>query len=388
MNRRRALQRTAAAISAATTVSSRSLAQQAPAKTMRLIVSSAPGTPPDIVGRLIADRLLTVVSEPLIVENKPGAIGTMGLRLVARAEPDGPGHWHVLDAVSGRAEPACEHAVRQSHIGSALLTRAAGIEAVHVPYQGASSVVAIMSGQVDMYLGPAATLAALIESGKLRVLATAAPQRVAAYPGAPTLVELGYSRVELTDWLGVVAPFATPSSVVQKLAGVIGNASGDESVRRQFEGLGLAPVKMDRGTFTKFFHAECLRWNKLIREAGIGEPTHLSRSLRASRTPLFRRGCRPMAAPRGTGLVDSKRVTLAAVNPPVVSVGLWPGPARHVMSASGRCPAHCRHRACNVGCAWQSCRPAARGAPHRYGTGDKSAPVAHVCQRLDVRVST
>ena len=126
-----------------------------------------------------------------------------------------------------------------------------------------------MSGQVDMYLGPVATLAALIESGKLRVLATAAPQRVAAYPNVPTLAELGYSGVELTDWLGVVAPSATPSSVVQKLAGVIGTASSDEPIRRQLEALGLAPTQMDRATFMKFFHAEFLRWNKLVREAGI-----------------------------------------------------------------------------------------------------------------------
>ncbi len=301
--------------------SSRSLAQQAPAKATRLIVSSAPGTPPDIVGRLIADRLLTASAEPVIVENKPGAIGTLGLRVVARAEPDGrvigmfstpflvapsllasmpfdierdlapiaivaTGYALLVVPAASPARSVQELIAlaksksgglvyasggngTPSHIGSALLARAAGIDAVHVPYQGASSVVAIMSGQVDMYLGPVATLAALIESGKLRVLATAAPQRVAAYPSVPTLVESGYPGVELTDWLGVVAPFATPSSVVQKLASVIGSSSSDESIRRQLEALGLAPAQMDRATFMKFFHAEYLRWNKLVREAGI-----------------------------------------------------------------------------------------------------------------------
>jgi len=122
---------------------------------------------------------------------------------------------------------------------------------------------------VDMYLGPVATLASLIEAGKLRVLATAGSKRLAAYPNVPTLVELGYAGVELTDWLGVVAPQATPVPVVRKLALVIGDAVHDASIQQRLGMMGLTPADMDRAAFVAFFREEYLRWNRLVREAGI-----------------------------------------------------------------------------------------------------------------------
>jgi tripartite-type tricarboxylate transporter receptor subunit TctC len=120
-----------------------------------------------------------------------------------------------------------------------------------------------------MYLGPVATLASLIEAGKLRVLATAGSKRLAAYPNVPTLVELGYAGVELTDWLGVVAPQATPVPVVRKLALVIGDAVHDASIQQRLGMMGLTPADMDRAAFVAFFREEYLRWNRLVREAGI-----------------------------------------------------------------------------------------------------------------------
>lgn len=320
MNRRDALLRAAGAL-AAGMPPARSPAQASATRGTRLIVSSAPGTPPDLVGRLVAERLQLATSEPVIVENKPGAIGTIGLREVASAPPDGRvigmfstpflvapsllasmpfdierdlapvaivARSHALLVVPA-ASPArsVQDLVAQakakpgglvyasggngtpSHMASALFVRAAHIEAVHVPFQGASSTAAVVGGQVDMYIGPVATLAALVASGRLRVLATAAPQRLAAFPGVPTLVELGYAGVELTDWLGLVAPQATPLPTLQRLAGVISDALRDEAMRQRLDSLGLAPTEMDRPAYLAFFRAEYRRWNRLVREAGI-----------------------------------------------------------------------------------------------------------------------
>lgn len=321
VNRRRVLQ-FAAAVATTGRATTANASESTPAsRTLRVIVSSAPGTPPDSVGRLVAERWQAATAEPVIAENYPGAIGTIGLRLLANAPPDGrvigvfstpylvapslltsmpldierdlvpialvatgspllvvptsSTARSVQELLAGaRAAPgslfyASGGNGTPSHIASALLVQAAAVEATHVPYQGATTVVAVVSGQVGMYLGPASTLAPLIEAGKLRLLATAAPQRMTSYPNTPTLVELGYRGVQFTDWIGLVAPSATATATVGDLARVVETALHNSSVKKRLESMGLAPSEMDASAFTAFFHAEYARWNRLVRVAGI-----------------------------------------------------------------------------------------------------------------------
>jgi len=157
-----------------------------------------------------------------------------------------------------------------SHLALTLLQRRAGVNLVHVPYKGGpASVNAVLAGDVDMSVGGAQVLRPHIAAGKLRVLAATSPRRIAAFPDLPTLIELGYPGVELSDWQGVVAPAGTPREVIDRLHLEIAKILALQETRHTLEALGMEPAGMGPDEFAAYLHLEIARWNKVVREAGL-----------------------------------------------------------------------------------------------------------------------
>ena len=293
-----------------------------PARPIRLIVPSTAGSPADLTGRVFSDRLATALAQPVIVDNRPGATGIIGLEAVAKTAADGytlavlamphvvvPSlvqqmpydiekdlatvslvlwSYNVL-AVPARsplksvadviaAAKAKPGAVKfssggngtPSHLAGELLRRHANVTVTHIPYKGgALAVLAAVGAEVEFVIGAIGPLSAHLKSGNLRALATAAPWRIAAYPELPTFGELGYPGVEIRDWHGFVTTARTPAKVIARLSTEIARIAAMPEVKQRIESLGLEPAAMGPREFEAHIHSESRKWGKLVRDAGI-----------------------------------------------------------------------------------------------------------------------
>jgi tripartite-type tricarboxylate transporter receptor subunit TctC len=293
-----------------------------PTKPIKLISPSTAGSSGDLVARVVSDRLAAALGQPVLVENRPGATGIIGLGAVAQSAPDGytlgvmsmphvvvPSlvskmpydtekdlapvalvNWsyNVLTVRAGSrlnslaeviaAAKAKPGAVKYSsggngtpsHLAGELLGREASVDLTHVPYKGGTAaVLAAVSGEVDFVVGPIGPLSPQVKSGKLRALATSSPHRIAAYPELPTFVELGYPGVQMRDWQGFVAPARTPASVIARLHAEIAKIAALPEVKQRIESLGLEPAAMGPKEFAAHIQSEFRKWGKLIRDVGI-----------------------------------------------------------------------------------------------------------------------
>ena len=293
-----------------------------PERTIRLIVPTVPGTPPDTVARIIGDRLAHKLGQAVVVENRPGAIGTIGLNAVARSAPDGytlgmialpyivapallrhvpydterdlapvtlvAWNYAVLAVRADSKFDSVEHLIRAakaqprslsyssngngtpSHLAAELFKREAGIEAVHVPYKGAvAAVTALLAGEVDFGFAASEALLPQVRSGKLRALATDAPHRLVAFADVPTMTELGFPHVDISDWQGIVAPAGTPRPIIDRLNEAIANALSDAQIRGRLESFGMEPAALGAHRFAQHLRVEIERWSHLVRDAHI-----------------------------------------------------------------------------------------------------------------------
>ena len=289
---------------------------------IKLIVPTAPGTIPDVTARLVGERLAPLLGQPIVVENRPGAIGTIGLNAVAKAPPDGytlgvltttylaavnliphmpydpekdlspigvvAWNYQILCVRSGlpvrsipelialaKSKPgALKYSTpgnaTPSHLGMKLFEQQTGTELVHVPYKGGSAAVtALLRGDVDIFLTGVLTIEPHVKSGAVRKIATIAPQRLAASPELPTLVELGFPDLEYTDWQSIVAPAGTPPEVIERLRAALADIVARPEVKEllqqwSMEPAGLGPVELKR-----LIHSEIQRSGRLIHEAHI-----------------------------------------------------------------------------------------------------------------------
>lgn len=294
-----------------------------PVRPIRLIVPTTPGGPPDVVARVIGEKLAAALGQPVVIDNRPGASGAIGLGALAKAVPDGytlgvigmpfiavtPSliaklpydtikdftpialvAWNYNILVVPAASPA--RSVAQliavtkakpgtlrfssggngtpAHLVAELLKREAKIEILHVPYKGAPAAVgALLTGEADLMIGFVGALSAYIKADRLRALATSAPQRIAAYPELPTFVELGYPQVVMRDWQGVFAPTGTPRSIIDRLQMEIARATGTASVKERLEALGLELSGVGSQQAVTQIKSDVQQWSQLIRDLGI-----------------------------------------------------------------------------------------------------------------------
>ena len=298
-------------------------AQRYPSQPVRIIASAPPGTPVDIRARWVAEQLGPALGQPVVVENKGGAGGNIGMEAAARSAPDGHTlaivhqgtlaiNPHVyarvgydplgdfapvtrlLDAplllavqpefparsVADLVQLAKEQPGRLSygsagagtppHMAGELFRRAAGMEVVHVPYKGAAAALAdLLGGRLAYTIDSAVIQGPQVRAGKLRALAVTSLERLATLPDVPTMSEAGFPGFHYVAWMGVAAPAATPPAIIERLNAELVKALRTREAREWFEAQGAVPVGDTPQQFAAFIRAEHAKWGTVVREAGI-----------------------------------------------------------------------------------------------------------------------
>jgi tripartite-type tricarboxylate transporter receptor subunit TctC len=296
---------------------------RAQGRPIRLVVPFTPGGSTDILARALAPKLAAALGQNVIVDNKPGAGGSLGAAEVANAAADGQtllmGHigtlavnvslypklsydpvksftpvaWVarvpnvlVVNAASGmlslkdlvaRAKASPGHLSYSSggngsaaHISFEYFKLRAGIFMAHIPYRGtAPSVTDLISGQVDATFTGTPAVLPHIRSGRLRALAVSSPQRIAALPETPTVAESGYPGFEADQWYGIVAPAGTPPAVVGRLNAEINKALALPDVAQQLAAEGAAPMPGLPQAFGELVAREIPRWREVIKAGNV-----------------------------------------------------------------------------------------------------------------------
>jgi tripartite-type tricarboxylate transporter receptor subunit TctC len=294
-----------------------------PNKPIRIVLTFPAGGPSDIITRGIGQKLTEAWGQPVIVDNRPGAGGNIGMDLVAKALPDGytlvgssfgplvispfvyaklpydpvkdltpitlaAASWFILVAhpsvpattvkeliALAKAKPgsityASSGNATPSHLAGALLQSAAGITLTHVPYKGGAPVVpALVSGEAQIAIESPSVLVPQVKAGKLRALAVARPDRSALLPTVPTMKEAGLPGVEVGSWYGFHAPAGTPKPIIDKLHAEMTKAMKTPELRERFAGVGADTVANTPAQFSAFIDAELKKWGQVIRTAGV-----------------------------------------------------------------------------------------------------------------------
>jgi tripartite-type tricarboxylate transporter receptor subunit TctC len=297
-------------------------AQTYPSRAITLVVPFPPGGSTDVAGRILADRMASVLGQPVIVENVGGAGGSIGVGRVARASPDGYtidiGQWdtHVASViynpnydlktafapiglisinpqllVARKAFPALDldslvawmkahpgdaklvNQVAAAQVGGLLLQKLTGTKLLFVPYRGAGpGMTDLLSGQVDLMIAQAAVMMPQVRAGTIKALVNLSPQRSASIPDIPASDEAGVRGLYISGWFGLFAPRAVPSDVIVKLNGAMVQALAEPALQKRFTELGLDIPSREQQTpegLAAFHKAEVEKWWPLIEAAAI-----------------------------------------------------------------------------------------------------------------------
>lgn len=289
---------------------------------VRLIVASAPGGNPDLMGRLVAEPLAAALGQAVVVENRAGASGNIGAQAAGQARPDGntllfgmvnhainmslfanSGYDFVRDfepiaqlylipnvllvanalAVRNVAELVAMARERPGqlnfassgvgttlHLGGELFRQLANIDIVHVPYRGSAEAHQdLQAGRVHMIFDNLPPSIARIESGAVRALAITSPTRSPRLPDVPTVGEAGFPQLEMLIWGGVFAPSRTPAPVMARLKAELDRITQTPAFQQRLAQLGSLPVGRDHEAFKRFIVAETDRWRGVVERAGI-----------------------------------------------------------------------------------------------------------------------
>jgi tripartite-type tricarboxylate transporter receptor subunit TctC len=278
-----------------------------------VIVPFPPGGGADALARLMAPKLTGIWKQQVIVENKPGASGHIGADLVAQSAPDGytllmsstasltERNVHQFAPVTlvsaspyvlttslktrpssvkelisyakenpGKLTFASSGTGAASHLAGELFKSMAKVDLLHVPYKGTGQAVTdLLAGQVDLLFAPAQSVIQHVKAGKLKALATTGTRRAETLPELPTVAESGLSGYEAVGWFGVLAPAATPPSLVVKLNKDLVSVLGDPDLRKRAADLGADIMGDKPDEFARFIRDDQAKWSKLMREAGI-----------------------------------------------------------------------------------------------------------------------
>ncbi|HUQ74130.1 MAG TPA: tripartite tricarboxylate transporter substrate binding protein [Burkholderiales bacterium] len=302
--------------------SSAAMAQAYPSKTVKFVMPAAAGSSPDRVSRLLAEKLGVLWNAPVIVENRPGATGTVGSEYVMRSAPDGhtalfaftsviqapalmPKVPYDIEkdfaAVSLVAYAAVALAVRADspyrtladllaaarnpaaplaygtfgagstyHIYGETLARAAKAHMVMVPYKGeALAMTDLLGGQIPSTWASIGLASPHVQSGRVRALAVAHTRRSPALPDVPTFTELGYPQLGTVSWFGVLVPAATPRAVVEKLSADINRVMALPEVAEPLARIGIEPAGTTPERFAEVLRVDAPKWRQMIQDAGI-----------------------------------------------------------------------------------------------------------------------
>jgi tripartite-type tricarboxylate transporter receptor subunit TctC len=298
-------------------------AEDYPNKPIRLVVPFPPGGPNDIIGRVVGQKMQELLGQTIVIDNRPGAGGTLGTDNVAKSEPDG---YSIAIASAGALaistslqdkilyDPLKELAtvtlvakvpevlvasttlpvanVRElvalakakpgtinygstgpgsmPHLAGELLRTSAQIDIVHVPYRGAAPAVNDLLGhQVDIIFLDLPVLLPQIQAGAIKPLAVGSRQRVKWLPDLPTMGEIGYPQIEADNWYGMVAPARTPHAIVMKLNAAAVTAMQAPEVQAKLSSQGAILIGSTPEEFTAYMKSEIQKWAKVVQAAGI-----------------------------------------------------------------------------------------------------------------------
>jgi tripartite-type tricarboxylate transporter receptor subunit TctC len=294
-----------------------------PTKPIRVIIGFAPGGPADICGRVVAPRLSELLGQPVVIENRGGAGGTIGMEQVIKAAPDGytlglgssgnllvaphlypkagynvqkdivPVSQFAVTAYAIAVNPSVPaKSVRElvklalskkdllsfgssgsgasSHVAAELFSVAVGASMVHVPYKGTGpALTAVVAGEIDLMFADLIPALPHANNGRLRLLATLSGKRSAAAPSLPTVVEAGVKMQPMDGRYGIVAPAGTPREIVAKLHGAIVAALKTPEIQQRFTQIGFEAVGDTPEQFAATLKAEGDAIGAVIRKAGI-----------------------------------------------------------------------------------------------------------------------
>jgi tripartite-type tricarboxylate transporter receptor subunit TctC len=303
-------------------ISARAMAQEWPVKSVRLVIPFGPGSTPDMVGRMIADRLQQKLGQPFVVEDKPGASGNLGTDAVAKAEPDGytlgisiAGPLAINALLFGKLpyDPRTDftyvtmlatqpsalavnarlgvttvaelvEVLRKnpgkynfgsigngsvSHLAMEAIALKSGTQIVHVPYTSSpQAMTALLRGDVQIVCLPAVAVTPQLASGEVKILAVSTAARSALLPGIPTLKESGID-VEVDAWNGLIAPAKLPDALVAKIAREVGDVITAPDTREKLAAQLMEPIPTTPAEFRARIDADLARWAPVIRAANI-----------------------------------------------------------------------------------------------------------------------
>ena len=302
---------------------STAFAQGFPARPIRFVVPFPPGGGTDTTSRMICEKFSTLLGWTLVVDNKPGAGGNIGLDFVAKAPPDGytigmgqasnlavnPSLYAKmpfdplkdLTPIVSVAEQPVVLVVRADsplktladfvqaaksrpgkvgiaqagngtigHLAGELLERRAGVQVLQVPYKGAGPAMTdLLGGQVDTYFGNSVSVMGQLAAGKVRALAVSSGRRIGALPNVPTVAEQGYAGFDATTWLGLVGPAGMPADAVARINAETVKILARSDVKDKLVQEGSEPTPGTPQQFAAHIRAEHAKWGTLIREANI-----------------------------------------------------------------------------------------------------------------------
>lgn len=294
-----------------------------PSKPVTIVVGYPAGGPTDIYGRALADGLAALWKQPVVVENKAGASGSLGALQVLRSPADGYTLLFTNNATNGayeqlnpkftgyktltdfapvalfgvvptvlvvrsglpvktmaefvayaKANPGVTYgssAVGSApHLASELLSDVTGIKLTHVPYKGAAPLMQdLLGGQIDMYIGGPSTVMDQVKAGRIRALAVLHPTRLEAAPDVPTLAEQGIRGADYASWFGLVAPAATPAALLDRINADARKVMDSPQMKEKLEKFGIEYTPSDRQQFWSVVQDEITRSGKVIRERKI-----------------------------------------------------------------------------------------------------------------------
>jgi tripartite-type tricarboxylate transporter receptor subunit TctC len=297
-------------------------AQSASERPLKILVGYAPGGPADALARISADILSQGLAQRVIVENRPGAGGSIAAGIVAKAAPDGS----VLlltttsDLVNSLINPEVRHDLETSfapialvasapnvlvvhpsvpvgsvqeliayararpgalsygsagfgtvsHLAAAVLAQGARLEVVHVPYKGtAAAQIDLIGGRLQFMFDSMGGALANVKAGRVKALAVTSPGRWPSMPELPTMAESGFPDFDMTAWFGLLAPAGTSAQSVVRISEVVLNGVQTADARQRIGTIGGEPGRMTPAEFARYIRAESARWKKMFRDGRL-----------------------------------------------------------------------------------------------------------------------